>query len=119
MDGKKRHFGAQQKIQRIFCALKFLEGIFWCSRTKYTNGIYSMVLDTAKEAYMEENLISEQKTENLNVMNLDRELISKFGNAVFLCPETVSVIMRVDFKDGSSVGFQKDKEIGEGLLINN
>lgn len=50
------------------------------------------------------------------VMNLDRELISKFGNAVFQCPETVSIIIRVDFKDGGSVGFQRDKEIEEDLI---
>ncbi|MDD5193170.1 MAG: hypothetical protein PHF67_01145 [Candidatus Nanoarchaeia archaeon] len=44
------------------------------------------------------------------VMNLDRELISKFGNAVFHCPETVSIIMKIDFKDGSSVCYQREKE---------
>ena len=50
------------------------------------------------------------------IMSLDRGLISRFGNAIFQCPETVSIIMRVDFKDGSSVGFQKDKEIEEDLM---
>ncbi|MBS3075148.1 hypothetical protein J4429_01685 [Candidatus Pacearchaeota archaeon] len=61
---------------------------------------------------MEKNINFEQKV----VMNLDRELISKFGNAVFQCPEAISVIMRVDFKDGSSVGFQRDKEIEKDLM---
>lgn len=45
------------------------------------------------------------------MMSLDRELISRFGNAVFQCPEAVSVAIRVDFKDGSSVGFEKEKEV--------
>ncbi len=43
------------------------------------------------------------------VMNLDRKLISIFGNAVFQCPETLSVAIIVNFKDGSSVGFEREK----------
>lgn len=76
----------------------------------YINTIYNLYTKSKGVIILETNANSRQEAEAV-VMNLDRELISRFGNAVFQCPETVSIIMRVDFKDGSSVGFQRDKEI--------
>jgi len=37
-------------------------------------------------------------------------LISKFGQALYSCPEVKAVILRVDFKDGSTICFERDED---------
>jgi len=47
------------------------------------------------------------KTKNSKV---DRKIISNFGEAVYGCPEIRSVFIKVNFKDGSSIGFKRDED---------
>ena len=47
------------------------------------------------------------KTKNSTV---DRKIISKFGEAIYSCPEIRSVFIKVSFKDGSSIGFKRDED---------
>jgi hypothetical protein len=39
-----------------------------------------------------------------------RKLISKFGESIYHYPEVKSVFIRVNFKDGSTIGFKRDEE---------
>ena len=55
-------------------------------------------------------MVKNIKVEGYVKSRLERELISKFGNAVYQCPDVKSVSMRINFKDGSSLGFRKDEE---------
>jgi len=45
---------------------------------------------------------------------LNRSLVSAFGNSIYLCPEVESIRIKVKFKDGSSIGFNKDEDL-DGL----
>jgi len=40
---------------------------------------------------------------------ISRKLISKFGESIYHCPDVESVIIKVNFKDGSSIGFRRDE----------
>ena len=40
---------------------------------------------------------------------VSRKVISKFGEAIYHCPEVSSVFIKVNFKDGSSIGFRRDE----------
>jgi len=42
-----------------------------------------------------------------------REVISKFGESIYHCEEVKSVVVRVEFKDGSSIGFERDEDDDE------
>lgn len=53
------------------------------------------------------------ETEKKSKYQLDRHLISKLGNSLYLNPNVESVIMHIHFKDGSSIGFKKDEEEDE------
>jgi len=44
---------------------------------------------------------------------LDRNIISTFGNSIYLCPEVESIRINVRFKDGSSIGFNKDEDLDD------
>jgi hypothetical protein len=39
-----------------------------------------------------------------------RKLISKFGESIYHYPEVKSVFIKVNFKDGSTLGFKRDEE---------
>ena len=39
-----------------------------------------------------------------------RELITQFGESLYHYPEVKSVFVKVNFKDGSNVGFKRDEE---------
>ncbi|MEK6859726.1 MAG: hypothetical protein AABX54_02825 [Nanoarchaeota archaeon] len=41
---------------------------------------------------------------------VDRKIISKFGEAIYSCPEIRSVFIKVNFNDGSSIGFKRDED---------
>ena len=41
---------------------------------------------------------------------VSRELIQKFGNAIYRDPAVESVFIKVYFKDGSLIGFKRDEE---------
>ena len=41
---------------------------------------------------------------------IDRKIISSFGEVVYGCPEIKSVFIKVNFKDGSSIGFKRDED---------
>jgi len=41
---------------------------------------------------------------------ISREIISRFGNSVYHNPEVKAVFIKVNFKNGSSIGFRKDEE---------
>jgi hypothetical protein len=47
------------------------------------------------------------KTKNSKV---DRKIVSSFGEAIYSCPEIRSVFIKVNFKDGSSIGFKRDED---------
>jgi len=47
------------------------------------------------------------KTKNSKV---DRKIVSSFGEAVYGCPEIRSVFIKVNFKDGSNIGFKRDED---------
>ena len=47
------------------------------------------------------------KTKNSKI---SRKIISNFGEAVYSCPEINSVFIKVNFKDGTSIGFKRDEE---------
>jgi len=40
---------------------------------------------------------------------VSRKVISKFGEAIYHCPEVSSVFIKINFKDGSSIGFRRDE----------
>lgn len=44
---------------------------------------------------------------------VDRKIISNFGEAVYQCPEIRSVFIKVNFKDGSNIGFRRDEDEDE------
>jgi len=44
---------------------------------------------------------------------VDRDVVSKFGESIYHCPEVESVFVRVHFKDGSSIGFRRDEQEDE------
>ena len=41
---------------------------------------------------------------------VDRKIISRFGEAIYSCTEIKSVFIKVNFKDGSSIGFRRDED---------
>ena len=41
---------------------------------------------------------------------VDRKVISNFGEALYRCPEIRSVFIKVNFKDGSNIGFRRDED---------
>ncbi|MBS3088629.1 hypothetical protein J4402_02505 [Candidatus Pacearchaeota archaeon] len=42
-------------------------------------------------------------------ISVNRELIKKFGEAVYFCPEVESVNIEIKFKDGSNIGFNREE----------
>jgi hypothetical protein len=40
---------------------------------------------------------------------VDRQLITKFGEAVYSYSEVEAVFIRVEFKDGSSISYKRDE----------
>jgi len=40
---------------------------------------------------------------------VSRKLIAKFGESIYHCNEVESVFIKVNFKDGSSIGFKRDE----------
>jgi len=50
--------------------------------------------------------IKQQKEES----NLDRHLISKFGESLYHFPEVRAVFIKVHFKDGSAISFRRDED---------
>lgn len=41
---------------------------------------------------------------------ISRKIVSNFGEAVYSCPEIKSVFIKINFKDGTSIGFKRDEE---------
>jgi len=41
---------------------------------------------------------------------ISRKLISQFGESVYSCPEVKTVSIRINFKDGSTIGFKRDED---------
>lgn len=46
---------------------------------------------------------------NIN-SKLNRDLITRFGSSVYLCPEVNKVSIKVSFRDGSSINFKRNDE---------
>ena len=44
---------------------------------------------------------------------VNRQLLSRFGQALYIDPNVNGVFMRVGFKDGSSISFRRDEEEDE------
>jgi hypothetical protein len=41
---------------------------------------------------------------------VSRKIISKFGESVYHYPDVKSVFIKINFKDGSNIGFKRDEE---------
>ncbi len=41
---------------------------------------------------------------------IKRKIISKFGETLYLDKEVKGVLIRVDFKDGSSISYRRDED---------
>jgi len=44
---------------------------------------------------------------------ISRKMISQFGETVYGCPDVKSVLIKINFKDGSTVGFRRDEDEDE------
>jgi len=44
---------------------------------------------------------------------ISRKVISQFGESVYSCPDVKSVLIKIHFKDGSTLGFRRDEEEDE------
>lgn len=44
---------------------------------------------------------------------ISRKMISQFGESVYGCPEVKSISIKINFKDGSTIGFRRDEEEDE------
>lgn len=40
---------------------------------------------------------------------ISRKVISQFGENVYSCPDVKSVLIKINFKDGSTLGFRRDE----------
>ena len=45
----------------------------------------------------------------LIIYAISMSLDGKFGEAIYHCPEVSSVFIKINFKDGSSIGFRRDE----------
>ncbi|MDP2925099.1 MAG: hypothetical protein Q8N99_01880 [Nanoarchaeota archaeon] len=50
------------------------------------------------------------KVEKTRKSKVTRKIIANFGEAIYQCPEIRSVQLKVYFKDGSSLGFNRDED---------
>jgi hypothetical protein len=41
---------------------------------------------------------------------ISRKVISQFGESVYGCTDVKSVLIKIHFKDGSTLGFKRDEE---------
>ncbi len=41
---------------------------------------------------------------------ISRKVISQFGESVYSCQDVKSVLIKINFKDGSTIGFRRDEE---------
>ncbi len=48
--------------------------------------------------------------EKIKNSRVNRKLIANFGESVYSCPEIRSVFIKVNFKDGSNIGFRRDED---------
>lgn len=44
---------------------------------------------------------------------MSRKVISQFGESVYSCPDVKSVLIKINFKDGSTIGFRRDEDEDE------
>ena len=40
---------------------------------------------------------------------INRKMVSQFGESIYSCPEVKSVLIKINFKDGSNIGFKRDE----------
>ena len=44
---------------------------------------------------------------------ISRKIISRFGESIYGCGDVKSVLIKIYFKDGSTIGFKRDEEEDE------
>jgi hypothetical protein len=50
------------------------------------------------------------KVEKTKKSKVTRKIVTNFGEAIYQCPEIRSVVIKVNFKDGSSIAFNRDED---------
>jgi hypothetical protein len=44
---------------------------------------------------------------------ISRKVISQFGESIYSCPDVKSVLIKIHFKDGGTLGFRRNEEEDE------